>query len=110
MPKISDLMASGFGGLLPMMMAKDYKKQQAGEAADAAKAEAAANANQAAQQAQYAQFVQASQGAQAPQQSQVGRASNTETPMKKGGVTRADGCISKGHTKGKMVAMSGRRI
>lgn len=27
--------------------------------------------------------------------------------MSKGGVTRADGCISKGHTKGKMIAMCG---
>jgi len=25
--------------------------------------------------------------------------------MAKGGVTRADGCVSKGHTKGKMIAM-----
>lgn len=25
----------------------------------------------------------------------------------KGGVTRADGCISKGHTKGKMISMGG---
>jgi hypothetical protein len=25
--------------------------------------------------------------------------------MAKGGVTRADGCVSKGHTKGKMVSM-----
>jgi hypothetical protein len=25
--------------------------------------------------------------------------------MAKGGVTRADGCVSKGHTKGKMVTM-----
>ncbi len=25
----------------------------------------------------------------------------------KGGVTRADGCISKGHTRGKMVSMGG---
>ena len=25
------------------------------------------------------------------------------TALKKGGVTRADGCITKGHTKGKMV-------
>lgn len=25
--------------------------------------------------------------------------------MAKGGVTRADGCVTKGHTKGKMVAM-----
>ena len=27
--------------------------------------------------------------------------------MKKGGVTRADGCVAKGHTKGKMVKMAG---
>ena len=27
--------------------------------------------------------------------------------MKKGGVTRADGIVSKGHTKGKMIAMCG---
>jgi hypothetical protein len=27
--------------------------------------------------------------------------------MAKGGVTRADGCISKGHTKGKMISMCG---
>jgi hypothetical protein len=27
--------------------------------------------------------------------------------MAKGGVTRADGCITKGHTKGKMVKMAG---
>jgi hypothetical protein len=25
--------------------------------------------------------------------------------MAKGGMTRADGCVSKGHTKGKMIAM-----
>jgi hypothetical protein len=25
--------------------------------------------------------------------------------MAKGGVTRADGCVTKGHTKGKMIAM-----
>jgi hypothetical protein len=25
--------------------------------------------------------------------------------MRKGGVTRADGCVTKGHTKGKMVTM-----
>jgi hypothetical protein len=25
--------------------------------------------------------------------------------MAKGGVTRADGCVMKGHTKGKMIAM-----
>ena len=27
--------------------------------------------------------------------------------MAGGGVTRADGCVSKGHTKGKMIAMCG---
>ncbi len=27
--------------------------------------------------------------------------------MAKGGVTRADGCVTKGHTKGKMIAMKG---
>jgi hypothetical protein len=27
--------------------------------------------------------------------------------MAKGGVTRADGCVMKGHTKGKMVKMMG---
>lgn len=27
--------------------------------------------------------------------------------MAKGGVTRADGCVTKGHTKGKMIAMCG---
>lgn len=27
--------------------------------------------------------------------------------MSKGGVTRADGCVTKGHTKGKMVTMKG---
>lgn len=27
--------------------------------------------------------------------------------MAKGGVTRADGCVTKGHTKGKMVSMCG---
>jgi len=27
--------------------------------------------------------------------------------MAGGGVTRADGCITKGHTKGKMIAMCG---
>lgn len=34
---------------------------------------------------------------------------STSPPQKKakGGVTRADGCISKGHTRGKMVSMGG---
>jgi len=29
------------------------------------------------------------------------------TKLAKGGVTRADGCVTKGHTKGKMIAMCG---
>ena len=29
-----------------------------------------------------------------------------EAKMAKGGVTRADGCATKGHTKGKMIAMA----
>jgi hypothetical protein len=31
---------------------------------------------------------------------------NKAVGMKKGGVTRADGCVTKGHTKGKMVKMA----
>jgi hypothetical protein len=75
MAKISDMLASGVGGVLPMLMAKQYNKQKASGAATAA--------DEARQQAMDA--------------SAQGR------PMKKGGVTRADGCITKGHTKGKMV-------
>ena len=75
MAKISDILASGVGGVLPMMMAKNYNKQKAADSATAA--------DEARQQA-----VAASAQGQ---------------PMKKGGVTRADGCITKGHTKGKMV-------
>jgi hypothetical protein len=75
MAKISDVLATGVGGILPMMMAKDYNKQRS-----AGKASAADEARQ-----------------QAMDASAQGR------PMKKGGVTRADGCITKGHTKGKMV-------
>ena len=29
------------------------------------------------------------------------------TKLAKGGMTRADGCVTKGHTKGKMIAMCG---
>jgi hypothetical protein len=108
MPKISDLMASGMGGILPMMMAKDHKKQQAEEAAAAQKVAAENQAAQLAQMAQASQVAQARQAAQAGQESSAGGAGDGVQPMKKGGVTRADGCISKGHTKGKMVAMSGR--
>ena len=75
MAKISDILASGVGGVLPMMMAKNYNKQKAADSATAA--------DEARQQA----IAASAQG----------------QPMKKGGVTRADGCITKGHTKGKMV-------
>ena len=75
MAKISDVLATGVGGILPMMMAKDYNKQKASGAATAAEEE------------RQAAIAASAQG----------------RPMKKGGVTRADGCITKGHTKGKMV-------
>jgi len=79
MAKISELLASGVGGVLPMMMARDYDKDTARQAA--AEADKAASVGN------------------------VGSSGNvgTVTKMKKGGVTRADGCITKGHTRGKMV-------
>jgi hypothetical protein len=67
MPKISDLMASGVGGILPMMMARDYKKQQALDAA--AEAEAA----------------------KAAQAASVGNVGAVAKPMKKGGAARGWG-------------------
>jgi uncharacterized protein (UPF0333 family) len=80
MSKISDILASGVGGVLPTMMARQYNKDRAAEEAAAEAAKAASVGN-------------------------VGTAGNvgTVTKMKKGGVTRADGCITKGHTRGKMV-------
>jgi hypothetical protein len=75
MAKISDILATGAGGILPMLMAKDYNKQKASGAATAA------------EEARQAAIAASAQG----------------RPMKKGGVTRADGCITKGRTKGKMV-------
>jgi hypothetical protein len=79
MAKISELLASGVGGVLPMMMARDYEKDKARQAA--AEADKAASVGN------------------------VGSSGNvgTVSKMKKGGVTRADGCITKGHTRGKMV-------
>ena len=79
MAKISELLASGIGGVLPMMMARDYEKDKARQAA--AEADKAASVGN------------------------VGSSGNvgTVSKMKKGGVTRADGCITKGHTRGKMV-------
>ena len=65
------LMAQGVGGMIPAMIARDARRQDAEEVA-ASKAASVGN---------------------------VG----TVTKMKKGGVTRADGCITKGHTRGKMV-------
>jgi hypothetical protein len=80
MPKISEVLASGLGGVLPVMMARDYEKDKARQAAAEAEAKATSVGN-------------------------VGSSGNvgTVTKMKKGGVTRADGCITKGHTRGKMV-------
>ena len=64
MAKISDLLASGFGGVLPMMMARDYKRQQAQQTAqDAAEAE----------------------------RQKAVAASATGQPMKKGGAVKAKG-------------------
>ena len=79
MPKISEVLASGLGGVLPVLMARDYEKNKARQAA--AEADKAASVGN------------------------IGSAGNvgTITKMKKGGVTRADGCITKGHTRGKMV-------
>jgi len=79
MPKISEVLASGVGGVLPVLLARDYEKDKARQAAaEADKATSVGN---------------------------VGSSGNvgTVTKMKKGGVTRADGCITKGHTRGKMV-------
>ena len=79
MAKISDILATGVGGILPMMMAEDYKRNATAE-------QVATAADKARQQAMAA--------------SAQGR------PMKKGGMTassRADGCCVKGKTRGKMV-------
>ena len=81
MPKISDLLASGVGGVLPMIMAREYKKQQALDAA--AEAEAA----------------------KATQAASVGNVGSVAKPMKKGGMTaskRADGIAQRGKTRGTM--------
>ena len=77
MAKISDVLATGVGGILPMLMAKEYKSNAAADKASAAEEEAAVRAG--------------------------GNRAMKGAGMKKGGVTRADGCITKGHTRGKMV-------
>jgi hypothetical protein len=78
MAKISDILATGVGGILPMLMAKDYNKNAAAKAATAA--------DEARQQA----IAASAQG----------------QPMKKGGMTaskRADGIAQRGKTKGRMI-------
>ena len=80
MAKISEMLASGVGGVLPIMIARDYEKDKAARAAAEAEAKATSVGN-------------------------VGSSGNvgTVSKMKKGGVTRADGCITKGHTRGRMI-------
>jgi hypothetical protein len=78
MAKISDILATGVGGILPMMMAKDYNKNAAEKAATAAEEE------------RQAAIAASAQG----------------RPMKKGGMTasrRADGIAQRGKTKGRMI-------
>jgi hypothetical protein len=83
MAKISELLASGVGGILPMMMAKEYRKNAADEEAAAAKAASVGNVGN------------------------VGDAGSTpRQQMKKGGMTaskRGDGIAQRGKTRGKMV-------
>ena len=70
--------SQGVGGMIPAMIARDAQRRDAEEAAQAERATSVGN---------------------------VGSSGNvgTVTKMKKGGVTRADGCITKGHTRGRMV-------
>lgn len=84
MAKISEMLASGVGGVLPMLMARDYEKQKAQEAAAAEERDKAASVGN------------------------VGTSGNVGpvTKMKHGGMTaskRADGCAQRGKTRGKMV-------
>jgi hypothetical protein len=80
MAKISDILATGVGGILPMMMAKDHNKQKAAERVATA-----------ADEARQAAIAASAQG----------------QPMKKGGKvsasSRADGCAQRGKTKGRMI-------
>ena len=82
MAKISEVLASGIGGVLPVLLARDYEKDKARQAA--AEADKAASVGN------------------------VGSAGNvgTVTKMKKGGMTaskRADGIAQRGKTRGKLV-------
>ena len=43
-----------------------------------------------------------------PEQYAKGEKMEGEQKMAKGGVTRGDGCVTKGHTKGKQMAMGGK--
>lgn len=87
MPKLYETLASGVGGVLPMMLAQDYKRKAM---RDAAALEAAKNAK-------------------AASVGNVGAVGSAAAPraMKNGGSasSRADGCAVRGKTKGKMVAM-----
>ena len=83
MPKISEVLASGLGGVLPVLMARDYEKDKAARAAAEAEAKATSVGN-------------------------VGSSGNVGavTQMKKGGMTaskRADGIAQRGKTRGKLV-------
>jgi hypothetical protein len=82
MAKISEILASGVGGVLPVLMARDYEKQKAQEAAEE-RDKAASVGN-------------------------VGTSGNVGavSKMASGGMTaskRADGCAQRGKTKGRMV-------
>jgi Tfp pilus assembly major pilin PilA len=78
MAKIPDILATGVGGVLPMLMAEEHKSNAAaGKAATAAEKE------------RQAAIAASAQG----------------QPMKKGGMTasrRADGIAQRGKTRGKM--------
>jgi hypothetical protein len=71
------LMGKGFGGILPAAIARRAQKDAAEEERQAAIAASA--------------------------QGQPMKKGGKTKGYAKGGVTRADGCITKGHTKGKMV-------
>jgi hypothetical protein len=82
MAKISDLLASGVGGILPMVMAKDYNADIAATVDEEKKKQ------------------------------QAGGAAPTGATMKKGGKVssaskRADGIATKGKTRGTMITMKG---
>ena len=82
MAKIADILASGVGGVLPVLAAQEYKRQAIKDAAALAAAKAASVGNVGG----------------------VGTTGAVAKPMKKGGSasSRADGCAVRGKTKGKM--------